>query len=86
MARKEIFSMRIRRLPLVRWLTSMLQRAGKHALEWDVVKMALELEFPPDEAEKQLDTLINWGRYAEIFSYDDNEERIYLELAPVKVA
>ncbi|MDO9348137.1 MAG: AAA-associated domain-containing protein [Anaerolineales bacterium] len=48
--------------------------------------MALELEFPPDEAEKQLDTLINWGRYAEIFSYDDNEERIYLELAPVKVA
>lgn len=86
LARKEIFSMRIRRLPLVRWLTSMLQRAGKHALEWDVVKMALELEFPPDEAEKQLDTLINWGRYAEIFSYDDNEERIYLELAPVKVA
>jgi NitT/TauT family transport system ATP-binding protein len=62
----------------------MLQRADKHALELDVVKMALELEFPPEEAEKQLDTLINWGRYAEILSYDDSEEKIYLEYSSEK--
>ncbi|MGB9521216.1 MAG: AAA-associated domain-containing protein [Anaerolineales bacterium] len=86
LARKEIFATRIRRLPLVRWLLRMLQRADKHALELDVVKMALELEFPPDEAEKQLDTLINWGRYAEILSYDDSEEKIYLEYPTEKEA
>jgi NitT/TauT family transport system ATP-binding protein len=85
LARKEIFATRIRRLPLVRWLINMLKRADKHALEWDVVKMALELEFPPDEAEKQLDTLINWGRYAEILAYDDSSEEIYLELAQESV-
>jgi len=79
LARKEIFASRIRRLPLVRWLLGMLQRADKHSLKSEVVKVALELEFPPEEAEKQLDTLINWGRYAEIFSYDDSEEEIYLE-------
>ena len=84
LARKEIFATRIRRLPLVRWLLRMLQRADKHALELDVVKMALELEFPPEEAEKQLDTLINWGRYAEILSYDDSEEKIYLEYSSEK--
>jgi NitT/TauT family transport system ATP-binding protein len=84
LARKEIFATRIRRLPLVRWLINMLQRAEKHALKWDVLKMALELEFPPEEAEKQLDTLINWGRYAEIFSYDDEAEQIYLESIPEK--
>ncbi|MFZ5809799.1 MAG: nitrate/sulfonate/bicarbonate ABC transporter ATP-binding protein [Chloroflexota bacterium] len=83
LARKEIFASRIRRLPLVRWLLRMLERTEKHALEWDVVRMALELEFPPDEAEKQLETLISWGRYAEILAYDDSEEKIYLELAPV---
>lgn len=86
LARKEIFATRIRRLPLVRWLLNMLQRAEKHTLKWDVVQTALELEFPPDEAEKQLDTLISWGRYAEIFAYDDSTEEIYLEPITEKVA
>lgn len=86
LARKEIFAARIRRLPLVRWLSGMLQRADKRSLKWDVVKMALELEFPPDEAEKQLDTLINWGRYAEILAYDDGSEEITLESVAEKVS
>ena len=29
--------------------------------------------FSGGEAERQLDTAIQWGRYAELFSYDDNE-------------
>lgn len=78
-ARKEIFATRIRRLPLVRWLTTMLTHAENHALDWDVIHTALELEFPQDEAEKQLDTLINWGRYAELISYNDDKALVYLE-------
>lgn len=79
LARKEIFATRIRRLPLVRWMLSLLQAAEKHRLKWDVVITALELDFPTDVAEKQLDTLINWGRYAEILAYDDDDEVFYLE-------
>jgi len=79
LARKEIFATRIRRLPLVRWLTSMLVHAENHALDWDVIQTALELEFPKEEAEKQLDTLIHWGRYAELISYNDDKELVYLE-------
>ncbi len=86
LARKEIFASRIRRLPLVRWLIGMLQRAEKHSLKSEVVKVALELEFPPEEAGKQLETLIQWGRYAEILAYDDSDEEIYLESTPEKVA
>lgn len=86
LARKEIFATRIRRLPLVRWLLGMLERAEKRTLKWDVVRIALELEFPPQEAEKQLDTLIEWGRYAEILSYDDSAEEIYLEATPARAA
>lgn len=77
--RKEIFATRIRRLPLVRWLTTMLTYSENHALDWDVIQTALELEFPKDEAEKQLDTLINWGRYAELISYNDDKALVHLE-------
>ncbi len=79
LARKEIFATRIRRLPMFRWLLSLLTVAEGHRLKWDVVLRALELEFPPDEAEKQLETIVNWGRYAEVIAYDDATETIFLE-------
>jgi NitT/TauT family transport system ATP-binding protein len=82
LARKEIFSTRLRRLPTFRWMLNMLNRADKHELEWDVIQSALELDFPPEEAEKQIEVAVNWGRYAELFAYDDSKSTIYLEDAP----
>lgn len=81
LARKEIFAARIRRLPLFKWLTAMLSAAENRQLTWEVVQKALELEFPPEEAERQLETAVGWGRYAEILAYEDNREVIYLEPA-----
>ncbi len=78
-ARKEIFATRIRRLPMFRWLLNILEKADVHKLEWDVIQSALELEFPPDEAEKQVEIAVNWGRYAELLSYDDSKATIFLE-------
>ncbi len=34
----------------------------------------METEFTPKMAEKQLDVIVDWGRYAELISYDDREE------------
>ena len=79
LARKEIFATRIRRLPMFRWLLNMLKKSDKHELEWDVIQSALELEFPPAEAEKQVEVAVNWGRYAELMSYDDGKATISLE-------
>ncbi len=79
LARKEIFATRVRRVPLFHWLIALLRASEKQALKWQVVKTALELEFPPDETERQLDTIVDWGRYAEILVYDDDEETFYLE-------
>jgi len=59
----------------------MLKASDKHRLEGDVVKAALELEFPTEEAARQLDTSIRWGRYAELLAYDDNTQSLYLEPA-----
>jgi NitT/TauT family transport system ATP-binding protein len=79
LARKEIFATRIRRLPIIRWLLNLLRAAEKQRLRWDVVQTALELEFPAEEAHQQLETIVEWGRYAEILAYDDDEEMLYLE-------
>ncbi|MEW6380153.1 MAG: nitrate/sulfonate/bicarbonate ABC transporter ATP-binding protein [bacterium] len=78
-ARKEIFATRIRRLPIFKWLMAMLYVSDRKQVGWDIVQSELEVEFPPEEAERQLETAINWGRYAEILSYDDSTAVIYLE-------
>ncbi len=85
LARKEIFATRVRRIPMMRWLINMLRASEKRQLKLDVVLTALSLEFPPEEAERQVDTLIQWGRYAELLSYDDGTEIISLEPEPVRV-
>ncbi len=79
LARKEIFAARARRLPMMRWLLNMLRAAEKRQLKWDVIEMALSLEFPPEKAKSQIETLISWGRYAELLAYEDDAETISLE-------
>jgi NitT/TauT family transport system ATP-binding protein len=85
LGRKEIFATRIRRLPFIRWLLAMLRASDHQRLERDVLLTALELEFPTDEAERQMETVANWGRYAEIFAYDDDDDVFFLELEGSKV-
>jgi NitT/TauT family transport system ATP-binding protein len=79
LARKQIFATRIRRLPMFQWLLKMLRASERQELKWDVVLAALELDFPPEEAEKQLETVVNWGRYAELLVYDDDSATFSLE-------
>ena len=86
LARKEIFATRIRRLPVFRWAIDLLATSEDHQLRWDFFLRILELEFPADEAERQLDTIVNWGRYAEVLAYDDDTEVVRLEAGPAGVA
>ena len=79
LARKEIFATRLRRLPLFKWLLGMLRASENRQLNRNVIQAALELEFPEPEAEAQVETMVSWGRYAELLAYDDDEERLYLE-------
>ncbi|MCL4237552.1 MAG: AAA-associated domain-containing protein [Anaerolineae bacterium] len=81
LARKEIFATRIRRLPTIKWLLAMLKAADKGRLDRDVVRLALELEFSPEDAARQVEIAIQWGRYAELLAYDDSTETLYQETA-----
>ncbi len=79
LARKEIFASRIRRVPIFQWLLGMLTAADRHQLNKEVVTAALEPDFPAEEAGRQVEIAINWGRYAELLSYDDNTATLSLE-------
>jgi len=37
----------------------------------------LDEHFSASEAERQFETLVDWGRYAQLFEYDRDEERLY---------
>jgi NitT/TauT family transport system ATP-binding protein len=78
-ARKEIFAARVKRVPMIRWILSMLKAQSDQRLSWDVFIAALSREFPPEVAERQLDTAVDWGRYAELFSYDNSDNTIFIE-------
>jgi len=79
LARKEIFASCVRRIPLMRWLLHMLHSAEDRRLKIEVILTALSLDFSTEEAEKQIEILIKWGRYGELFIYDDDQEMIELE-------
>jgi ABC nitrate/sulfonate/bicarbonate family transporter, ATPase subunit. len=38
----------------------------------------LDEHFPADEAQRQLETAMEWGRYAELFEYDADKNRLRL--------
>ena len=39
----------------------------------------LERRFSPEEARRQFETAVDWGRYAELFAYDDDTGEFFLE-------
>jgi len=81
--RKEIFAKVVADLPIFKWMLSLLRKSSKKRLHKEIILGALELEFPEQQANALTETLINWGRYAEVIVYDDNSEMIYLESIPI---
>lgn len=71
LASKEIFAhLAATRAPLVKTITTALERAHSHSLRDDFFRDLLHRGFSPEDTEKQLDIAIDWGRYGELFDYD----------------
>ncbi len=77
--RKEVFADQIRRIPVIRWMEQMLKGSKDGELDKEVFLTALTLDYNPVEAPRQFETAVNWGRYAELFSFDENSDSVYLE-------
>lgn len=69
--RKALFRERVRTLPLLATILRALQKDERVPRE--TIARPLQALFGEAEAERQVDTAVDWGRYAELFDYDADE-------------
>jgi NitT/TauT family transport system ATP-binding protein len=65
-------------VPMFRQMVRALKAKANRALPDDFFLDLLEEHFSPEEARRQLETLLHWGRYAELFDYDATTRRLIL--------
>jgi NitT/TauT family transport system ATP-binding protein len=77
---KELFRQQaMQHIMLLRQVMEALEAAPERRVREERFLAELEQTFSPDEARQQLDTAIDWGRYAELFAYNDDTGEFVLE-------
>jgi NitT/TauT family transport system ATP-binding protein len=77
--RKEIFARAsLERVTLVRQIRRTLESKANHTVPDEFFHDTLDEHFSEDETVQQLDTAINWGRYAGLFDYDSATHKFYI--------
>jgi NitT/TauT family transport system ATP-binding protein len=80
--RKKIFrEPLLKNVTLIHQIRNALERKSNHELPLEFFRDILDEHFTQDEAQRQLETALNWGRYAELFSYDSESDRLYMDEA-----
>ncbi len=79
-ASKQIFALAVlEHAPLVRSIVHGLQRASDGTLRGGFFKEMLRRSFSEQEAARQVDTAVDWGRYAEQYAYDVDHDEFELD-------
>ncbi len=61
---------------ILKQIDSILKRKSDHAIADEFFHDILDEHFSEDEVQRQFETAMNWGRYAEIFDYDRENGRL----------
>jgi NitT/TauT family transport system ATP-binding protein len=77
--RKQTFRQKISELGTFRFLVKILQEAPDHRLPADVVHEELVMRLPTQDVEKVFDTVILWGRFAELIGYSSDDGVVFLD-------
>lgn len=78
--RKRIFAQQlVQKVPLARYIRKILDEKVGHRVSEERFLSKLEDFLSDKEAERVLRTMIDWGRYAELFAYDFNSGILSLE-------
>lgn len=64
---------------LIQKINHLLSSARSRRLAEELILDILTNHFSPEEAERQLNTAIAWGRYAELFGYDEPSGELFSE-------
>jgi len=75
--RKRLLSTRVEALPLVGDIRRALLDGEGHVARQSFLEQLRE-HFSPAEAERQLQTALDWGRYVEVFDFDPDAEEFVL--------
>ena len=79
--RKTLFREAIMKLRLFQMLTARLQAAPAGRVDASTILDELGTLLPYDQPAKLFQTLIAWGRYAELVDFDQNANAVYLHEA-----
>ena len=63
-------------VPLMQQVRSALDKKSDGAVPLEFFRDVLDEHFSQDEVETQIGTMLNWGRYAELFVYDPEKDRL----------
>ena len=78
-AKKAIFRQRIAtNVDLAKRITAELEKAEDHRVGRELILEYLGSSFVPEESERQIGTIIDWARYAELFDYDPDTDQFFL--------
>ena len=68
--RKELFSTQVKALRIFQTLLSWIEETPEKSIERETVIAKLQTYFPNEKLDNLFDTLVAFGRYAEILSYN----------------
>jgi len=78
-ARKALFrEAALANIPILQQIDSTLKSKADQAMPLEFFRDILEAHFSEGEAQRQIETALNWGRYGEIFTYDSESDRVLL--------
>ena len=67
----------LRHVPFMSTVVEALRQKRDGRIGKDFLVDILDEHFSASEAERQFETIVDWGRYAQLFEYDADEERLY---------
>ena len=74
---KEMFrDAALKNIAILRLIENTLHAKRDRAIGEEFFRDILDEHFTTDEVERQFETILNWGRYAEIFNYDSETGRL----------
>jgi NitT/TauT family transport system ATP-binding protein len=69
-------------VPILQQMHSALSGKSDRAMPLEFFRDILQEHLSDDEVRRQIDTVLNWGRYGDIFTYDSESDRLVLNDTP----
>jgi NitT/TauT family transport system ATP-binding protein len=78
--RKDLIREKLVQLPVFQSVQEFLKREVDEEVTREEVLEKLAELLPNEDAETSFSTIVNWGRYAELFGYNDDSQTFYLDV------